>query len=139
MDLETNPRYFFCSSTTGKFHAPVSSKTSITLPIGMVLVMMACGEFISCLTVKRSYKRGWNIILRTSSNSKIPSNLPSLSMTGNILRLLCAITLTSSPKVISGLSVLRSVSSTLSILSRVRTERSLLWVSSSPFCAKRMA
>ena len=39
----------------------------------------------------------------------------------------------------TGVTVVRSVSSTFRTLIRVSTEWSLLWLSSSPFCARRIA
>ncbi len=79
------------------------------------------------------------MMLRTSSKSSTPLRCPSWSMTGKTLRWLSAMTLTNSPNVISGKTVVKSVSSTFSIFKSVSTLRSLLCVSSSPFCANRMA
>ena len=74
-DLDTKPKYFPSASITGKFHAPVFSKISITLSIDVFICIFAGGKFISFLTVNLSYKLGRNIILRTSSSDTIPTNI----------------------------------------------------------------
>ena len=74
-DLETNPKYLPSSSITGKFQAPVFSKISITLSIGVLIIILDGGRFINFLTVNLSYKLGRNIIFLTSSSDTIPTNI----------------------------------------------------------------
>ena len=63
---------------------------------------------------------------------------PRSSTTGKVLRPLREMTFTISPNVISGDTIWKSFSITLSARSKVSTALSLWCVSNSPFCAKRM-
>ena len=75
------------------------------------------------------------MMLRMLSNKTIPSKTPRSSTTGNMLRVQREITFTMSPNDISGATVWKSFSITLSASNRVKTALSLWCVSNSPFCA----
>ncbi len=136
-DFETNPTYL-PSSTTGRFHAPVSSKVFITLSIESVTCSMAGGMDMNLLTCMRLYRSGRNMMLRISSSITTPWRCPSALSTGNRLRFDCEMVSTIPLRSIPGLTGRKSVSMTLSIFSRVRTALSLWWVRSSPRWARRM-
>ena len=126
-------------STTGRFQALVSSKMCMIFSIGMSLTMRAEGETMKRETRKRSYSSGRNMMLRMLSTSTMPSSTPSVLTTGNMLReLLAMASLTTSPRLISGRTAMKSVSITLPTFMSVSTALSLWCVRSSPFWAKRM-
>ena len=69
-------------------------------------------------TWKRLYNSGRNMIFRILSSKTIPSNTPRSSTTGKVLRPLREMTFTISPNVISGDTIWKSFSITLSARSR---------------------